>query len=73
MNQNEIPIKMTATKKQDLNNLGANLDRKTQNAGCTFGTVTEHNCNKLFVQLKSITDLTVMTEMKINVLIKLGY
>ena len=44
VNQNDIPIKMTATK-VDLNTLEANFDRKIEkNIKCTFGAVVGDNC-----------------------------
>ena len=70
VNQNEIPIKMTATK-EDLNILEANFDRKINKMS---NILLEKLQNvKLLVQLKSISDLLVMTAIKINVLMKLVY
>lgn len=59
---------MTATKKE-LKTLDANFDRKMANVLLK----QLQNSVKLLVQQKSIRDLTMMTEIKINVLMKLRY
>ena len=59
---------MTATKKE-LKTLDANFDRKMANVLLK----QLQNSVKLLVQQKSIRDLTMMIEIKINVLKKLRY
>lgn len=59
---------MTATKKE-LKTLDANFDRKMANVLLR----QLQNSVKLLVQQKSIRDLTMMIEIKINVLKKLRY
>lgn len=59
---------MTATKKE-LKTLDANFDRKMANVLLK----QLQNSVKLLVQQKSIKDLTMMIEIKINVLMKLRY
>lgn len=59
---------MTATKKE-LKTLDANFDRKMANVFLK----QLQNSVKLLVQQKSIRDLTMMIEIKINVLMKLRY
>lgn len=59
---------MTATKKE-LKTLDANFDRKMANVLLR----QLQNSVKLLVQQKSIRDLTMMIEIKINVLMKLRY
>lgn len=59
---------MTATKKE-LKTLDANFDRKMANVLLK----QLQNSVKLLVQQKSIRDLTMMIEIKINVLMKLRY
>ena len=68
----DYPIKMTATK-ENLNNLEANFDRKMAKCRTYFWSSCRIQLLKLLVQLKSITDLTAMMEIKINKLMKLGY
>ena len=72
VNQNEIPMKRTATK-EDLNILEANFNRKIDKMSNVRLEKLQNVLIKLLVQLKSITDLSVITEIKINVLMKLGY
>ena len=71
VNQNEIPMKRTATK-EDLNILEANFNRKIDKMSNVRLEKLQNVLIKLLVQLKSITDLSVITEIKINVLMKLG-
>lgn len=59
---------MTSTKKE-LKTLDANFDRKMTNVLLK----QLQNSVKLLVRQKSITDLTMMIEKKINVLMKLRY
>lgn len=59
---------MTATKKE-LKTLDANFDRKMANVLLK----QLQNSVKLLVQQKSIRDLTMMIEIKINVLMKLRH
>ena len=71
VNQNEIPMKRTATK-EDLNILEANFNLKIDKMSNVRLEKLQNVLIKLLVQLKSITDLSVITEIKINVLMKLG-
>ena len=61
VNQNEIPIKMTAIK-EHLNNLEANFDRKIDKMLNVLLKQWQNIIAKLLLQLKSVTDLTVMMQ-----------
>ena len=61
VNQNEIPIKMTAIKKH-LNNLEANFVRKIDKMLNVLLKQWQNIIAKLLLQLKSVTDLTVMMQ-----------
>ena len=51
----------------------ANFDRKAGKMSNVLLEQLQNIIAKILVQLKPITDLAVMTEIKINVLMKLGY
>ena len=51
----------------------ANFDRKAGKMSNVLFEQLQNIIAKILVQLKPITDLAVMTEIKINVLMKLGY
>ena len=61
VNQNEIPIKMTAIK-EHLNNFEANFDRKIDKMLNVLLKQWQNIIAKLLLQLKSVTDLTVMMQ-----------
>ena len=74
VNQNEIPFKMTATK-EDVNNLEANFDRKIDKMSNVLLEQLQNIIAKTFgsAVINDISYLTMLMEIKINVLMKLGY